>query len=215
MAKNEQKKSKSQGVHEMKVVGVAAGKGGVGKSTVSVNVTAALQAKGYKVGLLDYDPQGTNIMLNGLVNNTLGIRVFGPDAEIDPELDILIVDYPPGLAGKELGGRHDLLVVPFRPCLPDFDSAMKGLSSLPASDARLPVLTMIDGRSSAHLEILGLCFQEFGEIPVVARRSAFEHANNRATTVYGLGKQHGVAEARQSIDDLADKIIELIFVPKK
>jgi ATP-binding protein involved in chromosome partitioning len=43
------------------VLAVGAGKGGVGKSTTSVNLAVALAAKGAKVGLLDGDVYGPNI----------------------------------------------------------------------------------------------------------------------------------------------------------
>jgi Mrp family chromosome partitioning ATPase len=42
---------------------VASGKGGVGKSTVAVNLAATLAAQGHKVGILDMDLTGPNVPL--------------------------------------------------------------------------------------------------------------------------------------------------------
>jgi len=47
----------------MKVLGVGSGKGGVGKSTVSLNIALALAADGARVGLLDADLYGPSIPL--------------------------------------------------------------------------------------------------------------------------------------------------------
>lgn len=51
-----------------RVLAVASGKGGVGKSTVAVNLALALAAKGKQVGLLDADVHGPNVPL------MLGVR---------------------------------------------------------------------------------------------------------------------------------------------
>ena len=53
----------SRGVSVMRVVTIASGKGGVGKSTVSLNLALALAERGHRVGLLDADLYGPDIPL--------------------------------------------------------------------------------------------------------------------------------------------------------
>jgi ATP-binding protein involved in chromosome partitioning len=126
-----------------KIVAIASGKGGVGKSTTAVNLAIALQQQGLRVGLLDADIYGPSIaMMLGVPENTRPkavdekyfkpIEVYGlftmsmaylvtentPMAWRGPmaagalqqllentawgELDVLIVDMPPGTGDIQL-----------------------------------------------------------------------------------------------------------------
>jgi len=60
---------------------VMSGKGGVGKTTIAVNLSYALSLMGKKVGLLDIDLHGPNVAkMLGLE----GMRISGNDREIEP-----------------------------------------------------------------------------------------------------------------------------------
>jgi ATP-binding protein involved in chromosome partitioning len=67
--------------HVRHAVAVASGKGGVGKSTVAVNLAAALAAQGLRVGLVDADIYGPSIP------RMLGVDAdpaIGPDKKLIP-----------------------------------------------------------------------------------------------------------------------------------
>ena len=54
-----------------KIVAIASGKGGVGKSTTAVNLAVGLQQQGLRIGLLDADIYGPSIaMMLGVPENT-------------------------------------------------------------------------------------------------------------------------------------------------
>ncbi len=60
------------------LIAVGSGKGGVGKTTVSVNLAVALAAQGHKVGLMDADVYGPNVplMMNTRENpHAIGERI--------------------------------------------------------------------------------------------------------------------------------------------
>jgi ATP-binding protein involved in chromosome partitioning len=93
------------GVHH--VIAVSSGKGGVGKSTVAVNLAAALALEGLRVGLMDTDVYGPN------VPTMLGVTEQ-PLIEQDPERGELLV--PPVSRGVKVMSMG-FLVSPDQPMI--------------------------------------------------------------------------------------------------
>ena len=63
------------------IVAIGSGKGGVGKTTVAVNLAVALASMGYKTGLLDADIYGPNVPL--MMNSNAQPRMVGEN-RIEP-----------------------------------------------------------------------------------------------------------------------------------
>ncbi len=75
MPRESSSKGKNIAPHVKNFVMVSSGKGGVGKSTSSVNLAVALAMQGKKVGLLDADIYGPN------VPRMLGVETVRPDVD--------------------------------------------------------------------------------------------------------------------------------------
>jgi flagellar biosynthesis protein FlhG len=132
------------------VLGIASGKGGVGKTTVAVNLALALQAKGLRVGLLDADLGLANSQILLGVNAPLNVsHVFNGDKTV---------------ADVAVASSHGLLLIPGA-------SGNQALANISAIEARslidqilqtfpdLDVL-LIDsaaGLSSANMSFLDAC----------------------------------------------------------
>ena len=80
----------------MKTVAIANQKGGVGKTTTSVNLAASLAAMDHKVLLIDLDPQGNATMSSGVDKHAAEMTIYDVLVDGDPISKIAV---PAGDAG--------------------------------------------------------------------------------------------------------------------
>ncbi|MBR5849733.1 MAG: Mrp/NBP35 family ATP-binding protein [Alistipes sp.] len=80
-----------------KVIAVASGKGGVGKSTVAANLAVALSLLGFRVGLLDADIYGPS------QPKMFGVEGYLPDAEQVDGVDLIVPAESMGIKIMSIG----------------------------------------------------------------------------------------------------------------
>jgi ATP-binding protein involved in chromosome partitioning len=68
-----------------RIIAIASGKGGVGKSTVTANLAVALRHRGYNVGILDADIYGPS------QTKMFGVEGYTPEADVDAEGNQFII----------------------------------------------------------------------------------------------------------------------------
>lgn len=183
------------------VVAIASGKGGVGKSTVAVNLAVTLTQTGISVGLLDADILGPNIprmmgvkqlppakngklqpaVAHGVKLMSLGfagndspaiwrgpmidkaIQQFLHDVEWG-ELDILIVDLPPGTGDAQLSLTQRIpvsgAIIVSTPQPVALDDARKGLAMF--QKVGVPVFGLVENMSYFRCPDCGSLHYIFG-----------------------------------------------------
>ena len=142
---------------EARIVAIANQKGGVGKSTSTINLGAALAFQGERILLVDLDPQGNTSSGLGIDRSAIELSTYevlvdgvAVDDVLEPTSvrDLLIVPATIELAGAEIElvsmfSRENRLANALKPVMEDFDFV---LIDCPPS---LGLLT-VNGLAAAH-----------------------------------------------------------------
>jgi len=194
-----------------KIIGVAAGKGGVGKSTVTVNLARAFKAKGLNVGVLDADVYGPSVrkmLPETVLPVQKGERIFPGEAEGIKVISIahfnklneaLVVRAP--IACKIVTefldfvdwGDLDYLLIDFPPGTGDIQLTL-------SQKAKISGVVMVTTPQEVAVMDVQKAIQMFDivQVPifgVIENMSYFEVGSNR---VYPLGKGGGERLAKEN-----------------
>jgi chromosome partitioning protein len=211
-----------------RIITVANQKGGSGKTSVTMVLAGSLAHRGYKVLVVDADPQGTATQWAGAAaeDKPFPAMVIGLASArgklpqmIKPMLgdyDYIVIDCPPSVDEQSSQSAlliSDLCLMPLQPTPADMWSAVGILGLVAKAQVLNPELKAygVPNRvtaSSLGKQVLGIMQENGIELlnSKLANRTSYQEATIRGSTPQRMGAAHKLAAAE--VESLVDEIFE-------
>ena len=207
-------------------IGITNLKGGVGKTTLSINLAVCLAHAGYKVCIVDTDVNQTSLKWYGVRDDKLPeVTVLGATdvkalnkavEQLHETYDVVIIDGTPSLS--EMTTRiilaSDLLLIPIRPGANDFrtmDEFLTRYNAIKEIRGDIPAYFLLNEyseRINVHKTIKETLGEHYG-FPmmetVIKSRTAYVETCMMGTGVY----EHTDSLAKQEIIALAEEVLSI------
>jgi chromosome partitioning protein len=162
-----------------RVLAIANQKGGVGKTTTSINVAASLALAGRKVLLVDLDPQGNATMGSGVDKRTVSCSIYQVllgTSEIGEAITRASANYDLVPANRELAGAEVELVD-----MPERETRLK--RALAAVEGAYDFIFVDCPPALNLLTVNGLCAAQAVMIPMQCEYYALEGLSDLVQTI--------------------------------
>ncbi len=204
------------------IIAVGSGKGGTGKSTITLNLAGTLAARNQRVFIVDADPQGSIAMWAKTAKQKEPTVIVNPSPVLGKQTkkvvnkyDMILFDVPPTFKRrmKAVLEVADRLIIPVTPGMADFWSTerliemyLKAKEKRPKLDARL-LISRIDRRTKIGREFRP--FLETLNIPLfiteIGQRSVYAETWMKGRTVDNFG-----GAASKEMSELADEVVRWV-----
>lgn len=208
------------------LIAVANQKGGCGKTTTVMNLAGGLHKAGYRVLVVDADPQASAMIWSiarGQGSLPFDVHTsrqhkgrFRPLAD-SQDYDLVLIDCPPGVTDEGEGGRvaraavreADAILVPLRPSTLDFSAAasfVKYLAKEKADDQQ--VFVLINGRQHTLIgrQAPDKAEQLFAAIPgaivldtTIGLRAPITEVSGSGKTIFDYAPGHDAAREYRNL----------------
>lgn len=224
----------------MKIIDICNQKGGCGKTTTTMNLAGGLTKIGYRVLVVDADPQASSTVWS-LANGTGGVPFdvwtsrhlsyrFPKLLAADADYDIALIDSPPGIVDASVGDHSiafaraavqnaDLILVPLMPSSLDFSAArtfVRYLRQEKPDDTRVAVLLNAMQRTRLSAQAPTVAADLFAPIAGIVLQTTLGRRVS-ITEVCGLGKTifdfSLRSAAAQEYTSLAKELLECLASP--